>query len=151
DQGHLVFNDREFLADFLYQLNQYYSLIIKTTRIRLSELISRNGNDNGIFKMDINSLNPYTILYNTDSSIEKYFHATVNNAKLEQSLGIISQMNKNIWQKRIDYPYTYTDIYLGFNIPKAIDDIHKIEALSSNLISGFEIVSIAPNTFYKYI
>ncbi|CAF4713778.1 unnamed protein product [Rotaria sp. Silwood2] len=101
--------------------------------------------------MDINSLNPYTILYNTDSSIEKYSHATVNNAKLEQSLGIISQMNKNIWQKRIDYLYTYADIYLGFNIPKAIDDTYKIEALSSNLISGFEIVSIAPNTFYKYI
>jgi len=45
--------------------------------------------------MDINSLNPQTILYNTDSSIEKYFLATVNNAKLEQSSGIISEMNKN--------------------------------------------------------
>jgi len=49
-------------------------------------------------------------------------------------------------------PYTYTDIYLAFNIPKPMEnDTYKIQTLSSNLISGHEIVSLTSNTFYKYI
>lgn len=51
----------------------------------------------------------------------------------------------------MDEPYTYTDIYLGFNIPKPIGNKYKIQALSSNLISGHEVISVASNTFYKYI
>ena len=51
----------------------------------------------------------------------------------------------------MDKLYTYTDIYLGFNIPKPIGNNYKIQALSSNLISGHEVVSVASNTFYKYI
>lgn len=47
-------------------------------------------------------------------------------------------------------PYTYTDIYLGFNIPQPIGDTYKIQALSSNLISGHEVISLASNTFYKH-
>jgi len=46
--------------------------------------------------------------------------------------------------------YTYTDIYLGFNIPKPVGNTYKIQALSSNLISGHEVLSLASNTFYKY-
>jgi hypothetical protein len=48
-------------------------------------------------------------------------------------------------------PYTYTDIYLGFNIPKPVGNTYKIQALSSNLISGHEVVSLASNTFYKHV
>ena len=48
-------------------------------------------------------------------------------------------------------PYTYTDIYLAFNIPKPIGNKYQIQTLSSNLISGHEIISLASNTFYKYI
>ena len=50
----------------------------------------------------------------------------------------------------MDRLYTYTDIYLGFIIPKPIGNTYKMQALSSNLISGHEVVSIASNTFYKY-
>ncbi len=55
-----------------------------------------------------------------------------------------------ILEKRINRPYTYTDIYLGFNIPEPVNNIYKIQTLSSNLISGYEVVSLASNTFYKY-
>jgi hypothetical protein len=51
----------------------------------------------------------------------------------------------------MDRPYTYTDIYLGLNIPEPIGNISKIQALTSNLVSGYEVVSLASNTFYKYI
>ena len=51
----------------------------------------------------------------------------------------------------MDRPYTYTDIYLGFHIPKPNGNIYKIQTLSSNLIAGHEIASLTSNTFYKYI
>jgi hypothetical protein len=50
----------------------------------------------------------------------------------------------------MDRPYTYTDIYIALNIPKPSGNIYKIQTLSSNLISGYEIISLASNTFYKY-
>ncbi len=50
----------------------------------------------------------------------------------------------------MDRPYTYTDIYLAFNIPKPTRNKYKIETLSSHLISGYEVISLASNTFYKY-
>lgn len=53
--------------------------------------------------------------------------------------------------RRKTHPYVYTDIYLAFNIPKPEGNKYKIESLSSNLISGHEIISLASNTFYKYI
>ncbi|CAF4318595.1 unnamed protein product, partial [Rotaria sp. Silwood2] len=169
-QCHYVFNDRQFLTGILYHLNQFYGLIIKTSFVRyrrwiltfivlllpilynlLSNLISRSGDENGIFKMNLNSLNPQTILYHTDPIIEKYFRASIDGSILEQASSNISEMNQNIWQKRMDHPYTYTDIYLGFNIPKPIENKYTIQTLSSNLISGHEFVSLASNTFYKYI
>ncbi|CAF3526948.1 unnamed protein product [Rotaria sp. Silwood1] len=165
-----VFNNRHFLTGIRYNLNQCYGLIIKTSLVRyrrwgltfivlllpilynlLSNLIFSNENENGIFNMNINSLNPQTILYHVDPIIEKYFRASIDGSKLEQGSANIFEMNQNIWQKRIDRPYTYTDIYLGFNIPKPIRNKYTIQVLSSNLISGYEIVSLASNTFYKHI
>jgi hypothetical protein len=50
----------------------------------------------------------------------------------------------------MDRPFTYTDIYLAFNIPKPTRNKYKIETLSSHLISGYEVISLASNTIYKY-
>ncbi len=49
--------------------------------------------------MNLNSLNPQTILYNTDPMIEEYFRASINGATLEKGSGNISEMNQNIWRK----------------------------------------------------
>lgn len=49
----------------------------------------------------------------------------------------------------MDHPYTYTDIYLGFHISSLETDSYKVETLSSNLISGYEIASVASDTIYK--
>jgi hypothetical protein len=48
--------------------------------------------------MDFKSLNPQTILYNTDPTMEKYFRAAVDGAVLEQGPGNISEMNRNIFR-----------------------------------------------------
>lgn len=50
----------------------------------------------------------------------------------------------------MDRPYTYTDIYLAFQIPSPQGDTYKIQTLSSNLITGYEVISVASNLFYKY-
>ncbi|CAM4906302.1 unnamed protein product [Rotaria socialis] len=169
-QCHDVFSNQQFLTGINYHLNQYYGLIIKTALVRyrrwaltiivlflpilynlLSNLLYRSGSENGIYKMNVNSLNPQTIVYHTDPAIEKYFFASVGSSQLQPGPANLSEMNQKILQKRMNQLYTYTDIYLGFNIPKPIGDNYKIEALSSNLISGHEVVSVASNTFYKYI
>ncbi|CAF4304757.1 unnamed protein product, partial [Adineta steineri] len=164
-----VFDHQDSLSGPRYYLSQYYGLLVKTVLVHyrrwaltliilllpilynlLSNLISQSQNDTGIFKMNFNSLNPQTILYHTHSSMNKYFLASVNGAKLEQRPGNIYKMNENIWKKRMDLPYTYTDIYLGFNIPPPSGNTYKFQALSSNLISGYEVISVASNTFYKH-
>ncbi|CAF3979799.1 unnamed protein product, partial [Rotaria sp. Silwood1] len=53
--------------------------------------------------------------------------------------------------KRMNRLYTYTDIYLGFQIPTPQEDTYKIQTLSSNLISGHEVISVASNIFFKYV
>jgi hypothetical protein len=50
----------------------------------------------------------------------------------------------------MDRPYTYTDIYLGFEIPAPQADRYKIQTLSSNLITGYEAISVASDTVYKH-
>ena len=50
----------------------------------------------------------------------------------------------------MDRPYTYTDIYLSFQIPAPQGDAYKIQTLSSNLISGYEVISVASDTIYKH-
>lgn len=67
----------------------------------LSNIIYQNRNENGRFDMNINSLNPQTILYNTDTTIEKYFRASIDGAVLEQHIENISEMNENILGKFI--------------------------------------------------
>jgi hypothetical protein len=49
--------------------------------------------------MNINSLNPQTILFQTDPMMEKYFRASINGAKLERRSENISDMNQHIWRK----------------------------------------------------
>ncbi|CAF3759468.1 unnamed protein product [Rotaria sp. Silwood1] len=168
-QCHYVFNDQHISTGIQYHLSQCHGLIIKTLLVRyrrwgltlivlllpilynlLSNITSRSYIESGIFKMNLNSLNPQTILYHTDPMIEKYFRASIDGAILEQRSGDISEMNREIFQKRMDRPYTYTDIYLAFNIPKPTRNKYKIQTLSSNLISGYEVISLASNTFYKY-
>ncbi len=117
-QCHHVFNNQHFFTGIRYHLSQYHGLIIKTLFVRyrrwaltlivlllpilynlLSNLISRSRNENGIFKMNLNSLDPQRILYHTDPIIEKYFRASIHGAILEQGSGNISEMNRNIWRK----------------------------------------------------
>ncbi|CAF3863736.1 unnamed protein product [Adineta steineri] len=168
-QCHHVFHRQCFFSGLRYYLSQFHGLLVKTVLVRyrrwgltliilllpilynlLSNVISQSQNDTGIFKMNYNSLNPQTILYHTHSSMNKSFLASINGAKLEQGSGNIFEMNENIWKKRMNRPYTYTNIYLGFNIPAPNGSTYKIQALSSNLISGYEVISIASNTFYKH-
>ncbi|CAF1565582.1 unnamed protein product, partial [Adineta steineri] len=164
-----VFHRQCFFSGPRYYLSQFHGLLAKTVLVHyrrwaltliilllpilynlLSNLISQSQNDPGIFKMNFNSLNPQTILYHTDPSMNKYFLASINGAKLEQGSGNISEMNENIWKKRMNRLYTYTDIYLGFNIPPPYGNKYKIEILSSNLISGYVVISLASNIFYKH-
>ncbi|CAF5048789.1 unnamed protein product, partial [Rotaria sp. Silwood1] len=105
--------------------------------------------------MDVNSLNPQTILYKADPIMENYFQAAIgsksNSLVLEKRSENITEMNKYVWQKRMNRLYTYTDIYLGFQIPTPQEDTYKIQTLSSNLISGHEVISVASNIFFKYV
>ena len=55
-----------------------------------------------------------------------------------------------ILERRISHPYTYTNIYLAFQVPAPQGNTYKIQTLSSNLISGHEIISVASNMFFKY-
>ena len=55
-----------------------------------------------------------------------------------------------ILDQRLNHPSTYTNIYLAFHLFIPHGDNYQIEALSSNLISGHEVISIASNLFYKY-
>lgn len=55
-------------------------------------------------------------------------------------------------EQRTDHPSTYTDIYLAFQISTSSEaDQYKVQTLSSNLISGYEIVSVASDTIYKNV
>ena len=55
-----------------------------------------------------------------------------------------------ILEKRMDRPHTYTDIYLAFDAPAPQGNTYKMQALSSNLITGYEVFSVASNTFIKH-
>ncbi|CAF5169749.1 unnamed protein product, partial [Rotaria magnacalcarata] len=120
----------------------------------LLNVISHNANVDGTFEMKLSSLNPQTILYKVDSVMENYFQAAVesksNGLVLEKRQESIVDMNRYIWQKRIDQSNTYTNIYLGFQISEPRENAYKIQALSSNLISGHEVVSVASNIVFKY-
>jgi hypothetical protein len=135
----------------------------------LSNIISRSQSATGTFKMDTNLLNPQTILYGANSSMETFLQSAVksNDIDLVKRSENISQMNQYIrgkvynlikinhfifiLEQRIDRSYTYSDIYLGFEIPPPQGDEYKILTLSSNLISGHEILSVASDVVYKHV
>jgi hypothetical protein len=132
----------------------------------LANLISRSRQNVGIFRMDLNALDPQTILYQSDPSMEKYVRAAVHSSRHENIT--LSEMNRYIYGKigtpidgqterdpsvldqRSARPSTYTEIYLGFSIPRPDGNRVEIEALSSNLISGYQATSVASNILYKY-
>jgi hypothetical protein len=122
EQCQHVFDDRQFFQGWFYYLSQLYGLVIKTLLVRyrrwgitllillipiiyrpLSNLISQRQDARDTFKMQSSSLNPQTILYNTDSSVESYFQAAVgsqsNDLTLEKSSENIREMNNHIWRK----------------------------------------------------
>lgn len=44
------------------------------------------------------------------------------------------------------------DIYLGLIIPKpSSENSYTIQVLSSNLISGYEVIALTSNIFYKHV
>ena len=112
-----MFHDQRFDTGLSYYLSQYKGLLWKTVLVRyrrwaltliilllpilyniISHVISRSRNETGIFRMEVNALNPQTILYHTDESLEEYFRASTSGAKLEQ-VANSSEMNDNIWRK----------------------------------------------------
>ena len=58
------------------------------------------------------------------------------------------EMNRS--ERRTDQLATYLDIYLAFQIPKPTNNTFKIQILSSHLITGYEAIGVASNTFFKY-
>jgi hypothetical protein len=110
-----VFRHRQLMTGIRYYLSQFYGLIIKSFLIhyrrwfftfilllipilhRLQSTITfSNPNDSGGFPMNIDSLNPQTILYHSDASIEEYLQASIHGAKLEKRSGDLSQMDDEV-------------------------------------------------------
>lgn len=66
----------------------------------LSNIISRSQNAAGTFEMKTNLLDPQTILYHVDPSLQRYFQSSVDypssDVKLLERTDNISQMNQYI-------------------------------------------------------
>lgn len=118
EQCRKVFGKREFNTGIRYYLGQYHGLLIKTLLVHyrrwiltliilfipilynlLSNLVSRHRNEDGTYRMEIDVLNPQTILYNSDPVMERFFRASINGATLNQISGNISEMNEQIRRK----------------------------------------------------
>lgn len=56
-----------------------------------------------------------------------------------------------IIEKRIDRPFTYTDIFLAFEILPPDNSTYEVHTLSSNIITGYQIFSIASDMIYKHV
>ena len=117
EQCQQVFNSNEFYEGFHYYLSQLYGLFMKTLLVRyrrwgltlvvlllpivyniLSNVISRSQSATGTFKMETNIINPQTILYGADASMEDYFRSAVksNDISLEKRSENITQLNHYI-------------------------------------------------------
>jgi len=141
----------------------------------LSNAISESQSATGTFQMSPNLLNPQTVLYRTDPAMQDYFQSAIgspsSSIQLEQRSDNITEINEyirrkisecyfflitqkknklNFLEKRIDRPYTYTDIYLAFDIANSDQGNYTVKTLSSNLIAGYEIVSVASDAVYKH-
>lgn len=118
EQCRRVFANREFYTGIRYYLSQYHGLMIKTLRVHyrrwvltlmillipivyrlLSNLASRNRDENGIYKMEITALNPQTILYNAHPMIERSFQASISDGILKQVEGNLSDIHQQIYGK----------------------------------------------------
>ena len=66
-------------------------------------MIPRSQSGTGVFKMQTNSINPQTILYNSDPIMENYFLSAVGSKSddliLEKSSENIAEMNRHIWRR----------------------------------------------------
>ena len=64
---------------------------------------SGSDNANGIFRMQPNTLNPQTVLYQTDPLMDRYFQAAIapkpKGVVLERRSEDISDMNQYIWRE----------------------------------------------------
>lgn len=115
-----VFHDSAKMTGFTYYLSQWYGLIVKNLMVRyrrwiittivlltpiiyqiLSNVISGGKSGDGTYQMRINSLNPQTIIYHSESKIEKYFLSAIRDQsqeiKLDQQAMNISAMNQYIY------------------------------------------------------
>ena len=64
----------------------------------VSNVTSENSSALGTFKMDVDALDPQTILYGSDPSMERYFQAAIKSDDiiLQNRLTNISEMNQYI-------------------------------------------------------
>ena len=139
----------------------------------LTTMLAKNRMGSGIYKMQVTHLNPQKIVYNADISMQTYFTSAIEaNSKdlvLEQRSDSISDMNQYIrrWfstrdkellillfflplEKRIDRPYTYTEIYFAFELSAPQSDQYIIKTATSSLISGYEAIAVASNVMFKH-
>ena len=117
-----MFTNQRHYTGPLYYLSQFYGLLIKTFRVHyrrwaltliilllpilynvLSNVISLSGSGSGTFRMSPSSLNPQTILYNTDPSMNDYFLAAVKDKSvvLEERTETIADVNRIIRRELI--------------------------------------------------
>lgn len=172
-QCHRLFTNDQFFIGFFFHLSQFTGLLMKSLRVHsrrwaltllvlllpllynvLSNLISRRRQDFGIFAMDVQSLNPQTILVRSDPTMIDFFRSTVmtstssrrrNGVTLEERSESLEEMNTLVRDRRMHRPSTYTEIYLAFDVSP-----FRLRAASSNLISSYEVIDVASNLFYKY-
>ena len=114
-----VFDNRGLNHGWQHLVTQLYGLWIKSCVVRyrrwmliivmlllpilyniIASIFAKNQMNNGIYKMQMASLNPQRIFYQTDSSMEAYFHAAVpSNARgliLEQRSDPLLTVNQYI-------------------------------------------------------
>ena len=120
EQCRYVFDESELSRGFSRYLTQFYGLLIKSLLVHsrrwaltlivlflpiaysvLSNVMSHSENASGFFNMHVSALNPQTIWYRTDPSIDPYFQASLplesSGVVAEQRQEQILEMNKRIW------------------------------------------------------
>ena len=176
-----IFKDQQLKTGFHLYLNQFIGLLIQTLIIRyrrwlltlilillpiISNFYQQNSNSNQTdqYQINIDSLNPQTILYKSDINKLEFIRALSSKAKFECRKENIDELiyrktetfqNSFVYifltERRLNRPYTYTDIYLAFHLRKPLNNTYRIDILSSNLILNYETISLASNLVYKLI
>ena len=126
-----VFGNAHFFTGYLFHLSQFTGLFVKRLRVHsrrwaltlvvlllpilLSSSASRRRDENGIFSMDVNALNPQTILVHADPVMKKYLQAAVaGQVTLEERGESLGEINALVRERRIHRPSTYTEIFFSF-------------------------------------